>query len=43
MIVVREPDKIVYDKKTVVTVGTLTEYIGHQQIIGELNRLKEEK
>lgn len=44
MIVVREPDKIVYDKKTVVTVGTFDGvHIGHQQIIGELNRLKEEK
>lgn len=44
MIVVREPDEIVYDKKTVVTVGTFDGvHIGHQQIIGELNRLKEEK
>lgn len=44
MIVVREPGKIVYDKKTVVTVGTFDGvHIGHQQIIGELNRLKEEK
>jgi len=44
MIVVREPDKIDYDKKTVVTVGTFDGvHIGHQQIIGELNRLKEEK
>jgi len=44
MIVVREPDELVYDKKTVVTVGTFDGvHIGHQQIIGELNRLKEEK
>lgn len=44
MIVIREPDEIVYDKKTVVTVGTFDGvHIGHQQIIGELNRLKEEK
>ncbi len=44
MIVVREPAEIVYDKKTVVTVGTFDGvHIGHQQIIGELNRLKEEK
>ena len=44
MIVVREPDEIIYDKRTVVTVGTFDGvHIGHQQIIGELNRLKEEK
>jgi riboflavin kinase/FMN adenylyltransferase len=44
MKVVREPDEIIYDKKTVVTVGTFDGvHIGHQQIIGELNRLKEEK
>lgn len=44
MKVVREPAEIIYDKKTVVTVGTFDGvHIGHQQIIGELNRLKEEK
>ena len=44
MIVIREPDEIVYDKRSVVTVGTFDGvHIGHQQIIGELNRLKEEK
>ena len=44
MKVVREPAEIVYDKKSVITVGTFDGvHIGHQQIIGELNRLKEEK
>jgi len=44
MIVVKAPQKISFDKKSVITVGTFDGvHIGHQQIIGELNRIKEDK
>ncbi len=44
MIVVKAPQEIVFDRKSVVTVGTFDGvHIGHQQIISELNRIKEDK